>query len=113
MANRVVLDADDIKISKPGVDVLTAGSSGLLLDSSSEMLQVVQSGRFTGVAHGAYRDVTGPDQGFTPFVWATSNRWAINIQYLSATQYRFYASAGGSGGTDNDINYFVFNVPRS
>lgn len=107
MANRVVMDANGLKVSKPGVNVLTAGDNGLLFDTNTPMLQVIASGGWTGVSSGATRTATLPTLSFTPFVFVYSPDNVVRANYSGNT----VTFSGVYGGTWSAY-YAVMNVPR-
>lgn len=107
MANRVLLDASGLKVSKPGVNVLTAGDAGLLFDTNTPMLQVIASGGWTGVAQGATRTATLPALDFTPFVFVYSPDNVARANY-SGGSVTFSAVYGGTWS----VYYAVMNIPR-
>jgi len=47
MVNRVLIDANNFKVSKPGIDVLTANNSQLIIRNNSTSLGIMQTGTFT------------------------------------------------------------------
>lgn len=108
MANRVLLDANGLKISKPGFNVLATGDDNLLFDSSSKMAQVVASGSRT-ISGGGTADVTFPNLGFVPYVWFWSGDKRAVMRYVSNTRIRFHGQTAGSG----TIHYLVLNVPMT
>lgn len=108
MSNRVLLNENGLRISKPGFNVLTTGSDNLLFDSTSKMIQVVQSGILTNVSSPV--TVNLPSLGFYPFVWAYSPDGGYYfMEYLSTTSVRFTQQTSVIG----DIHYLALNVPRN
>lgn len=80
MVNRVLLDANNIKVSKPGIDVTTVSSTvpeNLLLDSSSQNLGIFMTGELSVTADAMYagsRAYVGQtlyysyDLGYIPYI---------------------------------------------
>ena len=108
MANRVLLDQNGLRISKPGQNVLTASADDLMFDSVSKMVQVVASGIATGVSNNSTRTISWPSLGFVPFVWIYgSNGGNIQLRSYGAT------SAVLWGDRDPETVYWaVLNIPR-
>lgn len=107
MANRIVMDGQNFKISKPGVDVLTTGESGLILDKDIPLLQIIDSGVFTSVPSGQTRTINIPSVGFIPVIHTYSPTNVVKVSYSgsSATLSSAY------GGTSN-IHWAILNIPR-
>lgn len=80
MANRILLDENGLKISKPGVDVLTAGLAGLQFTSVGTHVP-----RFTT---GTLSAATG--SGDTPFLFGKT--------FPAAPIVTWYSSSAGFGG---------------
>lgn len=105
MANRVVMDSSGLKISKPGVNVLTANQDGLMFDSSTKMLQVIGAGVRSGSA--TTFTVTYPNIGIVPFIWMWSPNATYFMTSITSTSATFARQTGGSG----TVYYIVLNVP--
>lgn len=105
MANRVLMDANGIKISKPGVNVLTAGQDGLMFDSGTKMLQVIDAGTRSGST--TVFDVSFPNIGIVPFVWMWSPNATYFMSNLTSSSVRFSRQTGGSG----TVHFVVLNIP--
>lgn len=80
MVNRIILNASTIKVSKPGVDVLTASTSepdNFILDSQTQSLGIFMTGELSITASAMYsgsRTYVGQtlmfpyDLGYIPYV---------------------------------------------
>ncbi|RDE08439.1 hypothetical protein DVH29_11250 [Pelagibacterium lacus] len=101
------MDANGLKVSKPGVDVLTASMADLLLDSNAQMLQVLDSGVFAGVPQNATRTVTLPDLGFVPLVYFYPASGFIRATF-SGNTVEFFSETAGTWS----VYWAIFNVPR-
>lgn len=95
MANRVFLgdrgDGLGIWVSRPGVNVLTAGMYDLLLDSSRQMITFVQSGVVT-----VYKDTTiqvsVSDLGYRPYLIGFVETYYQNANYNDYVYWRFISN---------------------
>lgn len=102
MARRVVMDGSGLRISKPGVDVLTTDANGLLFDSSAETLQIVASG-----VRSTLGGISWPAMGFAPFVYLYTPNGQALFEYTSNN------SANILGGTGSGPYYWaVLSIPR-
>lgn len=111
MANRVSLDANGLRISKPGKNVLTAGAADLMFDSTSKMVQVTHSGVALNVSASVTRSITWPALGFTPFVWFFARDYSsAGFHYTGANSG--YLHLNEAGGRSSDIYWAVLNIPR-
>ena len=120
MTNRIVLGdvgggAYGVKVSEPGVNVLTADDDSLLLNSDVEQVQIITSGRVSAAPSSL--DVTIPNLGFSPFVIATCPRYQITISYPNPTTVRLTRGWEVSYWEDDHmpstLTYAVLNTPVS
>lgn len=85
MTKRVIMGqrggSSGLYVSKPGVDVETAGEDGMLLSTDVPMFQVVQSGSFE--PSGILSDLTFVDLGFRPLLIVTRQQGVTAITYNS------------------------------
>ncbi|MER8983982.1 hypothetical protein [Mesorhizobium sp. M0843] len=117
MANRIIIGerAGDygIFISRPGVDVLTATGSQLLLDTTRRPLQLVQTGAL--ILNGSFTTVAFPNLGFKPVIlWSTDyNTGSLNGSFIPLRLYFPSATTFNVCGSDNGCNvtYGITNLP--
>jgi hypothetical protein len=106
-----LLDDDGLRISKPGKNVLTAGSADLMFDSVSKMVQVIHSGVATNVSTSNNPSITWPALGFVPFVWFYGRDYA-SAQFHYSGANGGYFRLGEAQGRTSDIYWAVLNIPR-
>jgi hypothetical protein len=122
MANRVLLGqrggAFGLWVSRPGVDVVTAGEDDMLFSSGdTENFMIIDSGVIGDPGAGATSTVSIPSMGFSPFVIFSCEKYPVSLEYLSSTSIRFRTFAaisvpGDSGVVrSGTIRYAVTNLP--
>lgn len=113
MTNRVCLGQKGsdtgIWVSKPGVNVLTAGEDDMLLSTSFRALQIIASGVISSPANLTNYDRTIPNLGFQPIVLIGGN-FATAYSFPNATTLRIrsFSPWMGNGGS---ITWAVTNQP--
>lgn len=121
MARRVLMGqksgAQGLWVSKPGVDVVTAGDDAMLLAINSTTLQVIASGEGGDPGAGNSFTITCPDVGVQPFIQLSSEYYNdFRITYLSNTQISVAVfmnnSRYGDFARSRTIQYVVFSQPR-
>jgi len=80
-----------VKVSKPGVDVLTAGTKDLYLDTTYPLLKIKASGSDTlSVSDGSGDTVTiAHNLGYTPLVWVYGQTYSVNGSAKNANYSRY------------------------
>lgn len=111
MANRVLMNAQGLRISKPGANVLTAGDDDLMFDSTSKMAQVTHSGIASNVSASNNPSISWPALGFVPFVWFYGRDYAT-AEFHYTGQNSGYFRLGEAGGRSSDIYWAILNIPR-
>lgn len=111
MANRILLGADSggalkLRVSKPGVNVLTGSLNDMLLDSDEPMLQVIDSGVFPGVSGGQTRNLSWAPLGFAPFIYIYAPNGSISMNYTSDNAAVLRTSSSSA------MYWAIFNVAR-
>lgn len=104
MVNRVVLDADGLRVSKPGVNVLTAGRRNLMFDSDAAGLEFHSRGTINPPDN-ILKDNTktytynyGHDFGYVPLIFLQIRWYSHSYVYISPwTSY--YMLRDGHGGS--------------
>ena len=102
MANRILLDDTGLKISKPGVNVLTASPVDFLFNSDWSQVGILQSGTFQFNGDSiinVVRYVSWPTRAKPPLVFFAPINRDDNIQrsVVGMNGLR-YAATDGSGG---------------
>ncbi|MGJ8529808.1 hypothetical protein [Maritalea sp.] len=115
MVDRVILGllpngGHGIQVSRPGVDVNTAGEDQLMLSMGGQPFQIITSGVL------AYSPVEQalvlPDVGFRPFVILVCTRYHVELRYDSdVLAYCKWFEAGLDNTYDSNLYYHVTNVP--
>lgn len=105
-------------VSRPTVDVVTAGDDDLLFSSSdTENFMIIDSGVIADPGAGATATVSIPNMGFEPFVIFSCEKYPVSMEHLSNTSIRFrtfvaISVPGDSGVTrSGTIRYAVTNLP--
>ncbi|MBO9589057.1 hypothetical protein [Devosia sp.] len=114
------LGAYGIWVSKPGIEVLTAGDADLLLSSDRKSAQVVASGIIAAATNGTYV-ISWPSTGFTPVVVAGSARFpearavvtGVNTANILAGIAQGFSSwtGGNTPISPFTISWIVLNIP--
>ena len=118
MVARTLLDANQLRCSKPGYDVLTATPSQLNFDSTSQAMGVYMSG--TVNPSGPISSITFPSLGFVPFVMvqaydSSTGLWLAQyfIDDLGGIIYNAQAGIKFSVSmTSIAVNYLMNSSPR-
>lgn len=94
MTSRVILgrrgSSYGMWVSKPGVDVETAGLAGLLLSTDRAAMQIVATGVIASPTNGGAYDFAVPNLGFVPLV-LTSGATVVGYTFPSLTTLRIFA----------------------
>lgn len=119
MTNRVLLGAKGgthgLYVSKPGVDVVTAGDNDLMVSTNRKAMQVVQNGVIGDPGISATIDIAIPSLGFTPLVLIWCIKYSVDYWFPSSTTLRLHTLGGGGiAGKDpsGQIRYVVTNIPQ-
>lgn len=124
MANRIVLGSHPTLgmggfVSKPGINVLTAGKFDLMFSTSYEQLQIAQSGSFTiiGNGHNSIQwssPISWNPLGFRPLVLLSCDEYEVYFQYLSdnsaharRTLSNPESASNNFSNTDRTVYYIV------
>jgi hypothetical protein len=79
MTNRLLLDSDKLIVSKPGIDVLTAGEQDLVFDSRRQAQFVVATGT---VVVGGWQTTTKNDSGTSALVTFDNTGITEGVPYI-------------------------------
>ena len=102
MANRVVLDVNGLRVSKPGFNAVSTSANNLLFDSNWDMLQVIASGQVSGSGSISWQNL-----GYAPYIIIYAPNGAPYLTYTSSTG----ANLALNSGTGN-IYWAVTKLPR-
>jgi hypothetical protein len=89
MTNRVLLGdrsgGAGLFVSKPGVDVVTAVADDLLLSTSIQAFQIVQTGSHSDPGASSSFTASIPNLGFTPLVLVWCDRYLVGYSVSGTT----------------------------
>lgn len=101
-------------VSKPGIDVMTAGKFQMSWSTLYEQFQIVSSGSFILDGDQAPSVFSWPDLGYFPIIFLTNDRHEMIFQPLttsSAQVTTFQGDFVSSGNADVPCYYIVTRTP--
>lgn len=124
MANRVLMGLRagtyGAWVSKPGVDVLTAGVDQLLLSTDIGNVQAIASGSISGAGTGTV--ISWTDLGYQPWVILGSEYRQFSFTYTSNSSISLTNlglnplvaswNVGSPPSFSDEVRYVVLNIPR-
>lgn len=100
-------------VSTPGVNVLTATKYQLMFGTNLETVQIIASGSFqltrfrNGSTPNPYTNISWPDQGFYPTLLLSSDKWAMEFDYLNTSSAQIRATLEGDTQEGTFTCYYV------
>jgi hypothetical protein len=110
MANRVLLNANGMKVSEPGFDVLTAGNANLQFSSDWSALSLLLAGSVSIPANGSQTVFFGRTFTRLPIAIVPWNNFGQDSNYYYMTLSEMWSSANVASLYNNRI---VFSNPYS